>query len=96
MTTMDRKINELLAILKKQEWTAIEFETTGYISAKFILHKPKYSFPKNKQIIKLGDNKTDKQVTIDIYAAVELEINEEMQEYEILLDNYQYIKLNII
>lgn len=95
MNKIDKKVEELKSILEKQNWKAIEFETVGAVTIKFALHKPKYTFLKSTNCIKLCDKITDKQVIIDIYIATEIEINEKLQQYEIMLDNDQYIKMKM-
>lgn len=92
---MDKKINELITILQKQDWKAIDFETIGTVSVKITLHKPKYELIKRKECIQLCDSVTDKMVIIDMVVATEIIINEEKQEYEIQLDNDQYIKMRM-
>lgn len=96
MNIIDEKIKELIKILEKQEYVIMEFETVGAVSIKFLLHKPKYTFLKTKECIKLCDKITMKTVLIDIYTAVDIKINKELQQYEIMLDNGQYIKMKCV
>lgn len=44
MNRIIEKIKELIAILEKENWNAIDFETVGAVTIKFALHKPKYKF----------------------------------------------------
>lgn len=76
MAIIDRKIKELMKILEKENWKAIEIETVGAISIKFVLHKPKYKFLKRKGMIQFYDKIADKKMLIDIYCATEIAINE--------------------
>lgn len=96
MNSMDRKINELISILEKQEWNAIELELDSNVNIKMTLHKPKYKFIKKSKIIQLHDNITNKKVAITMCTALSIKINEEFSQYEIKLDGEQYIKLKII
>lgn len=63
MTIIDRKIKELMKILEKENWKAIEIETVGgVVSVKFVLHKPKYKFLKTTEMIQFYDRITDKKI----------------------------------
>lgn len=95
MNKIDKKISELITILERQNWLSIEFETVGTITIKFTLHKPKYRFLKTTNCIQLYDRLTEKKVIIDIYTANRIEINEEVQEYKIILDNGQYVRIKM-
>lgn len=95
MNRIIEKIKELIVILEKENWNAIDFETVGAVTIKFVLHKPKYKFLKNKNYIQLYDKITDKKVLIDIYMATDIKINTEAEEYEIQLDNDQYVKIKV-
>lgn len=95
MNIIDKKIKELITILEKENWKAIDFETVGAVTIKFALHKPKYRYLKTKDCIQLYDRLTDKQVIIDIYIATDIKINTEAKEYEIQLDNDQYVKMKM-
>lgn len=95
MNRIIEKIKELIAILEKENWNAIDFETVGAVTIKFVLHKPKYKFLKSKNYIQLYDKITDKKVLIDIYMATDIKINTEAEEYEIQLDNDQYVKIKV-
>lgn len=44
MNIIDKKIKELITILEKENWKAIDFETVGAVTIKFALHKPKYRY----------------------------------------------------
>lgn len=95
MNRIDKQINDLFAILEKQEWNAIEVEIVGTITIKMVLYKPQYSLIKERNCIQLYDNITDKRVIIDIVVATEIIINEQIQEYIIELDNDQNIKMKM-
>lgn len=96
MNIIEEKIKQVINILNRQDWTAIEFETTGMVYVKFVLHKPKYKLMKKLDRVKLYDNHTDKKVIIDLYTATAIYINEDLKEYEIQLGNEQYVKLKMI
>ncbi len=95
MNRINKMINELITILEKEKWNAIDFQTVGAVTIKFALHKPKYKFLKSKNYIQLYDKITDKKVLIDIYMATDIKINIEAEEYEIELDNDQYVKMKM-
>lgn len=95
MNIIDKKIKELITILEKENWKAIDFETVGAVTIKFVLHKPKYRYLKTKDRIQLYDRLTDKKVIIDIYVATDIKIDTEAEEYEIQLDNDQYVKMKM-
>lgn len=95
MNTIDKQINELKEILEKQNWRAIEVDTTGAIAIQLVLHKPKYRYLKTIQCIKLYDKLTDKKIIIDIVTANEIKINENINLYSITFDNGQAIKLKM-
>lgn len=95
MAIINRKIKELMKILEKENWKAIEIETVGAVSVKFVLHKPKYKFLKTTEMIQFYDRITDKKILIDIYCATEIVINEKKQEYEIELYHEEYVKMKM-
>lgn len=95
LSNIDKKIKELITILEKEEWTIIDFEAVGTLNIQISLHKPKYRYLKTKDYIQLYDKITGKKVAIDIITARKIEINEALKEYEILLDNGQYIKMKM-
>lgn len=96
MNRIEIKIKEMINILERQDWTAIEFETIGTVSIKFVLHKPKYRLMKKLDRARLYDKHTDKKVIIDLYTATDIYINEDLKEYEIQLGNDQFVKLKMI
>ena len=96
MTIMDKKINELMKILEKENWKAIEIETVGgAVSVKFVLHKPKYKFIKKTEMIQFCDIITDKKILIDIYCATEIVIDEKKEEFEIELYLEDYVNMKM-
>jgi len=95
MNTIDIKINKLKEILEKQSPRAIDFEMVGAVTIRFVLHKPKYRYLKTKQSIQFYDKLTEKRVIIDIITATDIEINEDINLYNIRLDNGQIIKFKM-
>lgn len=95
MNRIDKLIEKLLNILENENCEKLEIETVGAITTKIVLYKPKYTFLKVKECIQFYDKISSVKVKIDIYTARELEINENLKQYEIMLDNDQYVKIKM-
>ena len=95
MNIIDLKINKLKEIFVNQKWCVLEVEITGAVSAYFILQKPKYRYLEAECSLQFCDILTEKSIIIDIITAKEIEINEDINLYEISLDNGQEIKLKM-
>lgn len=95
MNRIDNLINKLLNILENESCENIEIEAVGALTVKATLHKPKYSFLKTKESIQFYDKIKNVKIKIDVYTATEIEINENLRQYEIMLDNDQYVKIKM-
>lgn len=95
MNRIVEEMNKLVKILENQSCEIIEIEAVGALTIKAILHKPQYTILKTNESIQFYDKIKNVKVKIDIYKAREIEINEDSKQYEIMLDNDQYVKIKM-
>ena len=84
---IDKKINELIEVLKKEQYKNIEVEAVGAVCIKFAMSEPKYKYKARKGTMEWSNTSAKLKLVIDIFSAREIKINRILKTYEIEFEN---------
>lgn len=96
MNIIQKQIEDLMLVLEKTKENAIQFETVGALAIKSIFHNVECKIINDIGIVQFMDKETNTLLIIQIYLALEIQINRKMKEYGVLLPDDLYIKMKIM